>query len=131
MTRFPAPTVLRLLGGAAAPSLPVQAIAQTSAPPADTKTPDIVVSGQRPAVQTSIDRKSYATARDLQATTGSAVDVLRNVPSVSVDVDGTLSLRGDANVQILVDGRPSPQFNNGNRAAALEALGADGICSAP
>jgi outer membrane receptor for ferrienterochelin and colicin len=90
-------------------------------------TPDIVVSAQKPTVETKIDRKSYSIAHDLQAATGSFADVLRNVPSVTVDVDGNPSLRGDANVQILVDGRPSPQFSNGNRAAALEALGANNI----
>lgn len=99
----------------------------TGAPTPQSSAPDIVVTGGRPAVETKIDRKSYSITRDVQASTGSAADVLRNVPSVTVDVDGNPSLRGDANVQILVDGRPSPQFNTGNRGAALEALNADGI----
>lgn len=104
-----------------------------SAPPAPAPTRDkaagteIVVTGQRPTIETSIDRKSYSLSKDIQATTGSAADVLRNIPSVTVDPNGNPSLRGDANVQILVDGRPSPQFNNANRGAALEQLGADNI----
>ncbi len=108
-------------------SEPGSAINAVPADPPVKSAPDIVVTGTRPAVETRIDRKSYSIARDLQATTGSAADVLRNVPSVTVDVDGNPSLRGDASVQILIDGRPSPQFNNANRGAALEALGADGI----
>ncbi|WP_068084891.1 TonB-dependent receptor domain-containing protein [Novosphingobium rosa] len=122
------PTTLGLLIGTGSFTLCAPAMAQTmAAAPTGSAAHDIVVSAQQPTVETRIDRKSYSLARDLQATTGSAADVLRNIPSVSVDVDGNLSLRGDSNVQILVDGRPSPQFNNGNRAAALEALGANGI----
>ena len=137
-------TVMRLLGGAAFLCAPGGASAQTAAPTSSQPTitsqppvaesqsqpavtPEIVVTGARAAVETTIDRKSYSISRDLQAATGSAVDVLRNIPSVSVDLDGNPSLRGDPNVQILVDGRPSPQFNAGNRGAALEALGANGI----
>ncbi|MDR3401965.1 MAG: hypothetical protein P4L99_05650, partial [Chthoniobacter sp.] len=68
--------------------------------------PEITVSGQRSPVVTAIDRKSYSLRNNLQATTGSAIDVMRNLPSVTVDEDGNPSLRGDANVQILIDGRP-------------------------
>lgn len=50
--------------------------------------------GQRAAVATSIDRRSYNVARDLNAATGSITDVMRNVPSVSVDLEGNVSLRG-------------------------------------
>ncbi|WP_206243434.1 outer membrane beta-barrel family protein [Novosphingobium terrae] len=134
MAFLPSPRLVSTLGlliGTSGFSCYSPALAQTATSPAHqspgTMAPDIVVSAQQPNVETGIDRKSYAVARDLQATTGSVADVLRNVPSVSVDVDGNLSLRGDSNVQILVDGRPSPQFNNANRAAALEALGANGI----
>lgn len=45
-------------------------------------------------MKTSIDRRSYSLGKDLQATTGSVADVLRNVPSVQVDVQGNVSLRG-------------------------------------
>lgn len=89
--------------------------------------PEITVSGQRSPVVTAIDRKSYSLRNNLQATTGSAIDVMRNLPSVTVDEDGNPSLRGDANVQILIDGRPAPQFNTANRGTALQQLGADGI----
>src|SRR6185295_19487161 len=81
-------------------------------PPAPTPTAspgpvvtEIVVTGSRPAVENRVDRKIYAVSGDLQADLGSAADVLRNVPSVSIDIDGNPSLRGDSGVQILVDGR--------------------------
>jgi outer membrane cobalamin receptor len=103
--------------------------AQTTTPaatPAPVVT-EIVVTGERPAVETRVDRKVYAVSRDLQAAIGSATDVLRNVPSVSLDIDGNPSLRGDSSVQIFIDGRPAPEFNGANRGAALEQLSADEI----
>src|SRR5690349_15664795 len=48
-------------------------------------------------VRSSIDRLSYSLKEDLQAATGSIGDALRRVPSVQVDVEGNLSLRGDPN----------------------------------
>lgn len=88
---------------------------------------EVVVTGAPPPVRTSIDRNSYSVATDLQATTGSIGDALRNVPSLEVDVNGNVALRGDTNVTILVDGRPSGQFQGENRAQALQSLPADQI----
>jgi outer membrane receptor protein involved in Fe transport len=79
----------------------------------------VVVTGQRAAAETLIDRKVYTVASDLQATTGVAADVLNNVPSVAVDVDGNITLRGDGNVTILVDGKPSAQFSGAARGQSL------------
>ncbi|MDP3802201.1 TonB-dependent receptor domain-containing protein [Brevundimonas sp.] len=76
---------------------------------------DVVVQGRTSDVRTSIDSVSYSLADDLQAATGTLAEALRNVPSVEVDPDGNVSLRGDANVTILVDGRPSTQFNGPSR----------------
>jgi outer membrane receptor protein involved in Fe transport len=106
--------------GAADPSPPRAA----AKPPVVT---EIVVTGARPAVENRIDRRVYAVSGDLQSDLGSAADVLRNIPSVSVDIDGNPSLRGDTDVQILVDGRYRPEFNSGNRGAALQELAANGI----
>ncbi|HEX3886973.1 MAG TPA: TonB-dependent receptor [Phenylobacterium sp.] len=77
--------------------------------------------------RSDIDRKSYGIASDLQTTTGSVSDALRNIPSVQVDPQGNVSLRGDSNVTILLDGKPSGQFKGANAAQALEALPADSI----
>ena len=108
---------------------PKPAAPKAQAPKAETKTVgEIVVTGQAAApVQVSIDRKSYSVAADLQAQTGAIADALRNLPQVEVDVQGNVSLRGDPNVTILIDGKPSSQFNGDNRAQALQQLPADTI----
>ena len=80
---------------------------------------EVVVTAQPNEVRTSIDSISYSLANDLQATTGTLAEALRNVPSVEVDPDGNVSLRGDANVTILVDGRPSSQFNGASRGQMM------------
>jgi outer membrane receptor protein involved in Fe transport len=77
--------------------------------------------------RSDIDRKSYGIASDLQTTTGSISDALRNIPSVEVDPQGNVSLRGDTNVTILLDGKPSGQFKGASAAQALQALPADSI----
>ena len=102
--------------------------AQRTAPPAPDPAPppegeadgeaqveDVVVQGRATDVRTSIDSVSYSLADDLQAATGTLAEALRNIPSVEVDPDGNVSLRGDAGVTILIDGRPSTQFNGPSR----------------
>jgi len=66
----------------------------------------VTVTGGRPAVQLGIDRKIYNVENNLIAAGGTATDVLKNVPSVSVDIDGNVSVR-NASPQIFVDGRPT------------------------
>lgn len=98
-------------------------------PPAKETEPvvaDVVVTAERQAVTSSIDRKSYNVARDLQSTSGSVADVLRNLPSVDVDVDGNVSLRGQ-NVEILVDGKPSAMFTGQLRNTTLQQLPANSL----
>lgn len=88
----------------------------------------VTVTGSAPApVETSIDKKSYTLGKDLQSTTGSIADALRSLPSVDVDLQGNLSLRGDQNVTVMVDGKPSPAFEGKDRADALQQLPADQI----
>ncbi len=77
--------------------------------------------------RSEIDRKSYGIASDLATTTGSVSDALRNIPSVEVDPQGNVSLRGDSNVTILLDGKPSGQFKGASAGQALQALPADSI----
>ncbi len=96
---------------------------QASPAPAAAQGPagqEVVVTAQRPKTQTLIDRKVYAVSGNLQATTGSAADVLNEVPSVDVDPDGAVSLRGDPNVTVLIDGKPSAAFSGA--AAGLSLL---------
>jgi outer membrane receptor protein involved in Fe transport len=96
---------------------------------AQTSVETVVVSAQRPAIQSTIDGTTYVVSSDLQSETGSVADVLRGLPSVDVDVDGNPSLRGDSSVQIMINGRPSPMFSGADRGAVLQMLGADAVDS--
>lgn len=88
----------------------------------------LTVTGQaQQPVRTAIDRRSYSVSGDLQAASGSIGDALRSVPSVEVDVQGNLSLRGDTNVTIMIDGKPSGMFKGSGRAMALQQIPADQI----
>lgn len=104
------------------------ALAQTTTPAPARKEPANQVQGvtvtapSAQDVKTSIDRRSYSLGKDLQATTGSVADVLRNVPSVQVDVQGNVSLRGDPNVTIMIDGKPSGMFKGDNRGQVLQQI---------
>ena len=79
----------------------------------------VVVSAQRPVEQILPDRRVYSMSQDLQATAGSAADVLGKIPSLEIDADGALSLRGDSRVVILVDGKASAQFAGPTAGSAL------------
>ncbi len=69
---------------------------------------EIEVAAKREAVEIGIDRIAYNTRDLLVSVGGAAIDVLRNIPSVEVDIEGNISLRGNQNVAILINGRPSP-----------------------
>lgn len=75
---------------------------------------EVEIVGNKDILKTGIDKKVYNVGEDLNNQGGSASDVLNNVPSIEVDQDGNISLRGDGNVIILIDGRPSTlTLNNG------------------
>ncbi|HEV3058522.1 MAG TPA: outer membrane beta-barrel protein, partial [Vicinamibacterales bacterium] len=87
----------------------------------------IVVTGHKLAVETLIDRKVYSVTDDVQATFGTVSDVLSAIPSVDVDPDGNVSLRGDSNVLILIDGKPSTQFSGSAAGDNLQSIPARDI----
>jgi hypothetical protein len=97
-----APAALAQTGSSQSANPPAQ---QSPAPGAKTLQ-GVTVQVARPDVQRQIDRKSYSLAGDQQAATGTLSDVLRNLPGVDVDPQGQVSIRGDANVTILVDASP-------------------------
>lgn len=67
---------------------------------------EVEIIDERPAYQVLEDKKVYRVDKDPVSATGSTADVLQNIPSVFVDLDGNVKLRG-GNVRILIDGRPS------------------------
>ena len=87
----------------------------------------VVVTTKKQATEIAIDRRVYRLGADIQAATGSAGDVLRNLPSVDVDPLGNISLRGDSGVQVLIDGKPSTLMSSANRADSLLQMPADSI----
>jgi outer membrane receptor protein involved in Fe transport len=106
---------------------PAQTPAKAPAPTPKAVEEVTVTATASSAVRTAIDRRSYSVAGDLQGSTGSVSDALRNVPSVDVDVQGNLSLRGNANVTVMVDGQKSTMFSGPGGAQALQSMSADQI----
>ncbi len=84
----------------------------------------VSVVATRPAALNSIDRKVYNLGRDILSTTGSVTDALQGVPSVDVDLDGNISLRGSPDVLVLIDGRTSALMG-ASRAAVLGQMPAN------
>jgi outer membrane receptor protein involved in Fe transport len=74
-----------------------------------------------------VDRDVYELKNDISVSNASAADILNNVPSVSVDQDGTVALRGNQNVQIMVNGKRDAQFQGQNRGDALNSFPAENI----
>lgn len=68
---------------------------------------NIVVQAEKSSMQLSLDKKIFNVGKDLANAGGNASDILQNIPSVSVDPDGGVKLRGSDNVRILIDGKPS------------------------
>lgn len=87
---------------------------------------DAVVVGQRSTYTNTIDRKVFNVGKDVIGKTGSVSDLMQNVPSLSVDIDGNLSLRGSDNVIVLINGKPSALMGT-NRAAVLQQMPANSI----
>ncbi|MDD3715914.1 MAG: outer membrane beta-barrel family protein [Candidatus Marinimicrobia bacterium] len=75
--------------------------------PATLKMDDIVVEAEKPAVSYRIDKRIVDASQFLTAQGGTAVDILENVPSIDVDIEGNVSLRGSSNFTVMIDGRPS------------------------
>ncbi|MQA18693.1 TonB-dependent receptor domain-containing protein [Rugamonas rivuli] len=108
--------------GQATPAKPATSAKPKEAAPV---VPSVTVAGERPTNR--IDRQVYDVKSDISSTNGTAADALNNVPSVAVDPDGTVTLRGSSNVQILVDGKPSAMLQGDNRGPTLQAMNADDI----
>ena len=87
---------------------------------------DVSVVGEKPIMELKVDKKVFNVEKNTTTAGGSATDVLQNVPSVSVDADGNVSLRGKSDVTILIDGKPSTLLGT-DVASALQSLPAGSI----
>ncbi len=110
----------RALAGSAGPP----AVSEPSAPTSADTVDAIVVTSRKLDVETTIDRKIYRVTGDPQATFGTASDILAEIPSIDVDPDGVVSLRGDSHVLVLIDGKPSTQFQGSAAGDNLQSLSA-------
>lgn len=81
----------------------------------------VTVTSSKPLLQLGIDRKIFNVEKDLVSQGGTAVDVMKNVPSVNVDIDGNVTLRNAA-PQIFVDGRPTTLTLDQIPADAIESV---------
>jgi outer membrane cobalamin receptor len=102
---------------------PLAALADSSTAPTET----IVIQGKRLSVETQIDRKIYSVPDDAQSALGTLSDILNVIPSVDVDPDGVVSLRGDVNVLILIDGKPATQLQGSKAGDNLQSISASDI----
>ncbi|MEZ4877070.1 MAG: carboxypeptidase-like regulatory domain-containing protein [Flavobacterium sp.] len=72
---------------------------------------EVIIRNETTSVEIKLDKKVYNVGKDLMVKGGTVSDVLDNIPSVTVDVDGTIALRGNDNVRVLIDGKPSTAIN--------------------
>ncbi|WP_121965813.1 TonB-dependent receptor domain-containing protein [Myroides sp. N17-2] len=86
---------------------------------------EVMVIAERSTVDIKLDKKVYNVGQDMIVKGGTAGDVLDNVPSVTVDSEGAVSLRGNENVKVLIDGKPTGLANNIQEA--MRILSAESI----
>jgi len=87
---------------------------------------EVVVQAQAPEMRLGIDRKIFDVSQSLVSVGGSASDLLANVPTLEVDMDGSVSLRGSSSVRILIDGKESAMAGS-DINSLLQSLPANAI----
>ncbi len=87
---------------------------------------EVTVEAERQFMTNEIDRKVYDPSKLILSKTGSATDILENIPSVELDIEGNITLRGSSAVRIMIDGRPS-RFTGEDLSALLQALPGNSI----
>ena len=108
------------------PQNPESDAGKISIDPSAASLKEISVSAERPDLINSLDRKVYNVDKNIVNTGGTVTEVLSNIPSVNVDMDGKVSLRGTENVTILIDGKPSGVLG-GDRKAVLQQIPASAV----
>lgn len=127
MPRAPAIRFTILFGLAA---LPVTTHAGDGDPAAPATTA-VVVTGRRPPVARKLDKSVHDVAGMARAANGTAQDVLQSLPEVTASADGQMAVKGNPQVTVLVDGKPSAQLSGSldDRALALQTMSGADIAS--
>ncbi len=89
---------------------------------------EVTVEGQKTLIEERVDRTVYNAENDLTTKGGDATDVLKRVPMLSVDLDGNVSMRGNSNIRVLINNRPSA-ITASSISDALKQIPADEIKS--
>ena len=87
---------------------------------------EVVITGKKKALRNVDGKKLFAVDQSLVSKGGNAADLLQNVPTLQIDGDGKVSLRGSTNVKVLIDGKPSI-IANGNITQILQSIPASAI----
>jgi outer membrane receptor protein involved in Fe transport len=87
---------------------------------------EVVIQTATPAMKLELDRKVFNPEQSIISKGGSAIDLLSNVPTLSVDAEGNVAMRGVSNVRVLIDGKPSALAGN-NMGAYLQSLPANSV----
>jgi ferric enterobactin receptor len=111
-----------------APAISHQEIPGIALKPSRQTLQEVTIAANAPIVENKIDKVVYNAANDLTAQGGIALDVLKKVPQVSVDADGTVELQGNSNIRFLINGKPSGIFGS-SLTDALSAIPASQIKS--
>ena len=83
---------------------------------------EVIVRAEKSSTEFKLDKRVFNVGQDLSSTGASALEVLNNVPSVNVNIEGEISLRGSSGVQILINGKPSVlASDSGNALGTITA----------
>ncbi|MGC6431294.1 MAG: TonB-dependent receptor domain-containing protein [Jejuia sp.] len=82
---------------------------------------EVLVEAEVSSFQFKLDKRVFNIGKDLSSTGASALEVLNNVPSVNVDIEGAISLRGSSGVQVLINGKPSILTDEGGALGSITA----------